>query len=465
MKKSLFALLCLTLLVLNQIDNQFERKPASVEDSMEFLVGALINEIVEKEHITKSDIKHYLSLYPSEVVANSIVYRFHRLSTDEITNSFAFKNTELVLFTKLDRIKETIQDIGIINAHYEGVDSSGETLGRERREVESFLLSLDSAVDLDESADLKELLPKYAVAQVIKDIKKWPKVETASVYGNLRIVLSDDLKLRSTITGKDSLILEQTDRLEANVVSNFSADENSLRGIDPSGYIEAQIYGRIGVEDIKEFRIENIREFEDNKMFFKELGLPVYLVSPHYIKFSNNHRDHLYSYVPRVELYGGSKSKMRKYREKKINKLRNLSLDSEVKLVKRDYGQSVFVDSQGEQVTLNPKAFNSIGEKSSEVAINDYYTSPTKDIFRIKEILVAEERFLAEIVATGELVEIGLESSLPESTKEKFIDYLVQKGPVFCSMCSSILWIGEGTYIKKYEETRSCADFMREFLE
>ncbi len=125
---------------------------------------------------------------------------------------------------------------------------------------------------------VQKLKPKYANVDLTRNVRLCDAGydKGCSVYGACVAVLKDDVKKRATWMWTDSTHLHDAERLDGDVVRTFDrpVPTNSVyRNGGP--YVEAQIYGEVGIQDVKEFLVAPDID-PDALAKLKATGLPVY---------------------------------------------------------------------------------------------------------------------------------------------------------------------------------------------
>ena len=189
---------------------------------------------------------------------------------------------ELVSFFPEQYI-DSLFDKGQLNMHQTG-ESRGLTQRVIRTKAENSMIGikLEPEPDTNPAAPMHFLRPKYGLVNFLKPCGVKVNPNRLLIYGELMIVYNDDVKLRSMYSYGDSLSTychymakDLKEYVEPRPMTEFAPPQkNDTWDVR---YVEAQIWGPIQLQDIKEFRIP--KERTDLLEKLKKAGKPVYAYS------------------------------------------------------------------------------------------------------------------------------------------------------------------------------------------
>ncbi len=218
--------------------------------------------------------------YSSVEIARSIVERLRRQghAPGQIEDQ---SNFELRMY-RSDRRLGHILEYGFRNVHQTYTTSGTDYAEYPQSYMESRLRAEKGLMDLTFSSKLKEsekevldeLLPKSAFV-VPHSSSRPPLMIESSRYGEVVAVFKDHIKERMTWTMGDSLNLSWEGQLK----THTAADSVNAIEVKRPGYIEAQIWGDLGADDVKEWWIPKGASSETLDQL-KKMGRPVYEYSP-----------------------------------------------------------------------------------------------------------------------------------------------------------------------------------------
>jgi hypothetical protein len=215
-----------------------------------------------------------LDRYDSKDIAESLI-EWMRLDREKPSKKktpiYDFKkNARIVMAFNLKNL-EKVRDNCFLNQHQTG--TSNAYLGKGRIAQENQMLDLK--VGLSEKE--KEILPKYAYLFLDNAPGNMEKDNAVyDTYGGVFAQFKDEIKERSTFTGGDSLILRASPKQL--MTFNYPLYKDDQIKKYEYSYWEAQIWGRLCMEDVDHFLVGCTAEFTDEQIEHVKAvtGKPVY---------------------------------------------------------------------------------------------------------------------------------------------------------------------------------------------
>jgi len=161
---------------------------------------------------------------------------------------------------------DSIAKYGFLNQHVTHT-TAGLNSQRVRFEVEQDL----SMMRLPYSNKARELLPKYAMLNVLRDDFGTVPLPIEQ-YGRIVFVFKDSVKRRTTWTYDDSLILKKNKMLTAQTTRYKKNETNKC-----AEYCEAQVWGALDLSDVDHIMVPVGDEISSS---LQKLGLPIYRMDP-----------------------------------------------------------------------------------------------------------------------------------------------------------------------------------------
>lgn len=182
------------------------------------------------------------------------------------------EHSEIMMFTDM-ALWDSIAKTGFQNQHVTATTRGANT--REFRYTAETTL-LGSVVGYSSKA--KDILPKYSGLNVLAKNHFFSPdhANAASAYGNSAVIFNDDVKKRTSFTKQDSLSAGNFRGSPIVSTLNFrdKSDPSKQYKCDPA-YCEAQVWGKVGLEDVK---YALIPPNENVPQSFIERGIPVYYI-------------------------------------------------------------------------------------------------------------------------------------------------------------------------------------------
>jgi hypothetical protein len=262
----------------------------------------ILANLIPKEKVETMVFDELIKYYGVDNFVRSLIHYKYRpnSSLKDIHKTRLFRNTDLVIRFNSENIQRLFQE-GVLN-HHETNTSGGLGEASKRLEIESRLLGLDINYLKEKYAHnhslITKLLHKYGFLRPIDSRSDIAMGTAANHYGDVELILHEDLKYRSTVTEGDSLMHEigrfgngDGRKIQPKHVSDISmsdeiylargnhlSDQRKFVPISGSLYFEAQIFGKIEIEDIKEIRINKLKLYDQYQKQFKKLGFATYKI-------------------------------------------------------------------------------------------------------------------------------------------------------------------------------------------
>jgi hypothetical protein len=222
-----------------------------------------------------------LEAHDINAIAESLVARIHKNRELAVSSNHPdydyWKDTEVRIHLHAKSL-DVIREQGLLNTFQISEGDAGRKGYLDwRAATENELIRTSLAQPgLSEAArrQINRLRPKYGILELTSPRSFIEIGDGSRVYGEVVAVLRPEVKKRTTWTIDDSAVLYAVDRADAHTLW-FKAENSRITGRGRerlrTKYLEAQVWGDLGLQDVKEFLIPSAA-VQEKLVFTQELS-------------------------------------------------------------------------------------------------------------------------------------------------------------------------------------------------